>query len=764
MKTSLLMQVRPQSYARFIALPILGSIVEEFVEWLSRRGYKRSTIGLELYVLKQVVQWLQTQHIRTLPELTEDVLTRTYDRCHGHGPNVGGTLRELRLFLCERKLIARCAPVPKPPSEKELESFATHLRDVRGLSERTVDGIINRLRPFFKMLRFDHSQKVLTRLRHSQIDAFIQIASKTNNRFSLQHVVTALRGYCRFLHARGIIPRPLHEQIDTPRIYRLERLPRAAEWSQVQALLRSINQNGTEALRDFTILYLAAAYGLRSCELVTLKLEDIDWHQGLLRVPQTKTKQTLNLPLTDEAGDVLCRYLRSGRPLSNYRELFLRLRAPAGPLGPTAVREILEHRIRDGGLRFPSMGVHALRHSFALRLLQSNVAMKTIGDLLGHRDPDSTAVYLRLGVADLREVGLPVPRPDAQSLPINESAKAPSSKKLPGKGAFGHPQWVFSSRLGRSMQRYLAIKCALGRTYTNEKRTLLGWDCFLHRRGVHNVSQDSFRLWSTTLDHLTPTVRRSRMRIVRNFLLFHAREHPGYFVPDKALFPKPHPKHTPRLISESEMSRLLRAIKHLPRCNNPFRAETMRIAFVLLYCCGLRRGELLRLRLQHCDLAKRLLRIERTKFHKSRLVPFPSSVADELQSYLQFRRKNHLPMEEDSFLIWNRRRRKSDTGFTGTGLRSTWGQLCRMVGVFDPKGRCARIHDLRHSFAVNALQRWYVQGEDVQAKLPHLATYMGHVCAASTHYYLHLTPELRKAANERFNRRFAPLFAEGGVA
>jgi integrase len=93
-----------------------------------------------------------------------------------------------------------------------------------------------------------------------------------------------------------------------------------------------------------------------------------------------------------------------------------------------------------------------------------------------------------------------------------------------------------------------------------------------------------------------------------------------------------------------------------------------------------------------------------------------------------------------------------------------WRRLCVSVKVLNAQGHPPRLHDLRHSFACNALQRWYTQGADVQTKLPHLATYLGHVSAVSTYYYLQLTPELRQSASQRFHQRFSPLLtAEGGV-
>jgi integrase/recombinase XerD len=118
----------------------------------------------------------------------------------------------------------------------------------------------------------------------------------------MQHIVATVRAFLQRQHAQGMLSRTLHLQIDTPRTYRLERLPRALPWAQIQALLGSIDRSERFGLRDFTLLYLAAAYGLRSGELVRLTLGDINWRGSTLRVSQTKTKNAIQLPLTDEAA------------------------------------------------------------------------------------------------------------------------------------------------------------------------------------------------------------------------------------------------------------------------------------------------------------------------------------------------------------------------------------------------------------------------------------------------------------------------------
>jgi integrase len=196
---------------------------------------------------------------------------------------------------------------------------------------------------------------------------------------------------------------------------------------------------------------------------------------------------------------------------------------------------------------------------------------------------------------------------------------------------------------------------------------------------------------------------------------------------------------------------------------NRLRAPTIRLALLLLFCCGLRRGELLRLRLQDFDSDEGLLRIEATKFHKSRLVPLSRSVHEEIRRYQQERKAVGVPCNPDSPLVW------SDCGVNGKhtycapALAHNWRLLCLASDILDERGRPPRLHDLRHSFAVAALRRWYTKGCDAQNKLPLLATYMGHVSAASTHLYLHLTPELREAANWRFHRHGSAILDERGV-
>jgi len=169
----------------------------------------------------------------------------------------------------------------------------------------------------------------------------------------------------------------------------------------------------------------------------------------------------------------------------------------------------------------------------------------------------------------------------------------------------------------------------------------------------------------------------------------------------------------------------------------------------------IRRGELLKLTEADYDRREATLHIRATKFYKSRLLPIHEGIANEIEKYLSVRAKLKLPSSPDTPLIWNATR--GGRPYTGTSISYCIKPLLHQCGIKAASGRTPRIHDFRHAFAVNALLRWYRSGADVDARLPLLATYMGHGSALSTHHYLHFIEPMRAAASERFARRYGSL-------
>ena len=316
------------------------------------------------------------------------------------------------------------------------------------------------------------------------------------------------------------------------------------------------------------------------------------------------------------------------------------------------------------------------------------------------------------------------------------------------------------SPLGPQIAAYLTLKKALGRRFAAETDVLVHFDRFLVERRLSTLTPDAFTAWILTFAHLTPTVRRNRMRIVRNFCLYLRRSDRDCFVPDPSGFPAPHVPRRPHIFSEEQIAQLLRIATNLPSGSTSLlRAEVFRIAIVLLYTAGLRRGELVRLVISDYDATERTLLVRTSKFHKSRLVALSRSAASEMERYLRARRR--LPHSADApLLVSNHHGLKAYSGGSfGLAMRC----LFRMADIRTPEGRFPRVHDLRHTYAVHALLRWYRAGVDVQAKLPALATAMGHVSIASTAYYLALLEPVAQAASARFARRCRGIFATSGA-
>ncbi len=555
----MLIQLRPKAHAAYQSLPVLGPIVDEFSDWAHRCGYEHRSFESQFGNIRYLANFLHRRGLRSFRELTSLDFDSAWTQLRKKNRGRGCTVRQVQRFLQQVYSLVQESSTPATSSEIELRRYAAHLQRVHGFAEHTIACHTSCLKAFLKFIAYERCPSAISSLTIEQIESFVRVQARICNRFSLQHVVGYMRGFLRFQYTEGKLSRPLHSAIDTPRIYRLERLPRALSWPQVQALLRSVDRRQPYGLRDYTILFLMAAYGLRSSEVVALTLDDINWRAGVLRIPQRKTHRDLILPLTDEVGNVLQRYLKKGRRPSPRRELFFRMRAPFGPLDSTSVHDIFNHRIRCSGLNIPAQGTHCLRHSLAVRLLRQGVSLKTIGDTLGHCDPESTAVYLRLAVDDLREVGLPVPKGASTGDLPDPDWKRRLPRVRSGIGPYPPPPTRFRSGLGDSMQRYIATKQALGRQFVNEARVLLDWDSFLYERQGRSkaVGRDSFNDWAHRLGRLSSSVRRHHSRIVGNFLLFHSRHSPAGFVPDLTAFPHSSPPRPPRLVSALEMARAL---------------------------------------------------------------------------------------------------------------------------------------------------------------------------------------------------------------
>jgi integrase/recombinase XerD len=406
----MLQSLLPKAHRKFRALPLLGSVADGFDDWLTASGYTPGSRKFSIRFLRHADADLLKRGVRKVTELSRSILYDSWHDLIKVFPNEAGTVRTLARYLNAVGTIATGTIEEAPlvsPATVVSDEYAAFLNNVRGCSPSTISHHSSASRCF--LYHLEASGVALCSVHPRDIEAYITQAGKRLCRASLQHEVAAVRGLLRFLATDGRVRTGLDRQIDTPRLYRLEQLPRALPWDTVTTLLKSIDRKSDMGLRDYAMFLLIATYGLRASEVVSISLDDIRWRQGSLRIHQRKTSSPLELPLTNEVSGALVKHLQRTPPTAPYRKVFLRMRAPIGLLKPTAITEAFQALVRKSGLEIPFNGPHCLRHSLAVQLLRNGTPLKTIGDILGHRSAESTSVYLRLATGDLREVSLPVP-------------------------------------------------------------------------------------------------------------------------------------------------------------------------------------------------------------------------------------------------------------------------------------------------------------------------------------------------------------------
>lgn len=305
---------------------------------------------------------------------------------------------------------------------------------------------------------------------------------------------------------------------------------------------------------------------------------------------------------------------------------------------------------------------------------------------------------------------------------------------------------------------YLGSRHALGRAYRKEEPILGNLRRFLAQMEAADLDQALFEQWRARLNGRSPNTRVIHDQTVFKFCRYRWRNNPACFVPDRDSLARGKPSPLPMLIEPEQIIRLLAYVSALhPAYNSPLQPQAMRLAVVLLYTAGLRRGELIRLTLGDVEAQPGVLRIRESKFHKSRWVPLSASAYGELKHYLAARQQAGFDQNPVAPLLCTRGSR----AYTARGMYSAIKRHLRYAGIHDDCGRCPRIHDFRHSFAVAALLRWYEADADVQSNLPKLALYMGHVSIVSTASYLRWMPAVLSRASERFARACEDVLAGG---
>ncbi len=318
----------------------------------------------------------------------------------------------------------------------------------------------------------------------------------------------------------------------------------------------------------------------------------------------------------------------------------------------------------------------------------------------------------------------------------------------------------FLSALGNRFSDFLAFRRLGGIDSKSDLALLRSFDRFLAQQGFRGLwpTRELITEYLASIGHLNPRTQQNRLSLIRQFCRYLCQFEPPCFVPEDLL-----PRQPPRLpdahiYTKTEIQAILQAARALPPPGS-LRPKTYATLFGLLYTTGLRCGEAFALNLRDVNLVDHVLFIHKGKFGKSRWVPISASTAGALEQYLEERSRAAPPEPQSPFFIT-----RNAGQLYHTNVELAFRQVLERCGLRGGKG-CPgpRLHHLRHSFACNRVLAWSREGKDINALLPVLATYLGHVSIASTQVYLHASAELLEQASERFHENFRQNISPKGM-
>jgi integrase/recombinase XerD len=399
-----------------------ASKIHSYLAWMTERGYARRTMAQNLYPLFSFSDYLAGRGVKTIEEIPAYVssfvhswVQKSKRKRKTKDPRRLGkeVTHYIKSFLRFLEKTGELKPSLAPPSDldsslqKILTDFVSFYRTERGLAEPTLSLYSLYVRRFLAHVQTLGDHPCSQWNRQILYDYLSKEGMRVGRR-GMHCVCSALRSLFRFLQVQGQPLAPGLATFPRPRIYRQESLPRFLHADQIQQVLESVDRTTKPGVRDYAILMLLIAYGMRGAEVARLTLDDLDWVASKIYLKNRKTRRSDVLPLSVPAGEAIIEYLRKGRPQTGLRQLFFSLPAPIRPLrSGSSVSRIAKKYLLVSGIPLPGRpGAHLFRHSLAHRLLAEGMPYKVIGDFLGHLSASSTSVYLKVDMEGLAQVAL----------------------------------------------------------------------------------------------------------------------------------------------------------------------------------------------------------------------------------------------------------------------------------------------------------------------------------------------------------------------
>ena len=389
--------------------------IQTFATWLTGEGYAQKTVQLKLGLLVDLGEWLGRTG-RTITNLDEQLLQAfaEHQQLRVHEGHNLKTLQQFLEYLRGRDVVPDRKLVPEQlPWAELLSQYEKYMHSERGLMAATISHYQYFVGKFLQE-RFPKGLILTQEVRAYDISAFVLRHSQSWSVKSTQLMTTALRSFFRYLFQKGELPANLAASVPTVANRRLSTVPRYLPPQEVERVLQACNRGTAVGRRDYAILLLLARLGLRAGEVVALQLEDINWRAGEILV-RGKGWLHERMPLPVDVGEALASYLRQDRPPCQTRRVFVCAKPPRrGFAHSDAVTVIVRRALERTDVHPPFKGAHLFRHSLATFTLRSGATMGEVGEVLRHRDPNTTAIYAKVDFEGLRSLAQPWPTGGAQ--------------------------------------------------------------------------------------------------------------------------------------------------------------------------------------------------------------------------------------------------------------------------------------------------------------------------------------------------------------
>ena len=385
---------------------------------LARSGYAVSTTRLYLRACRRFSWWLSVDPDKP-STINESIISRFLSEhlpncdCSPRCPAIANARAALRHLLRHFRIRFGEAQTGKPGSHDavalELASYGEYLTNVCGVAAATK---LYRVRYVEELLRdqFGYRKIEINVLSPRVLSVYVSRRASGCKPGTISVITGSIRSYLRFLQLRGDIETELFRAIPSVPKWTLSEYPTVLSEDQVKLLLGSFDRSRPSGIRDYAMALCMLRMGMRVSEVATLRLENLDWSSSVIGIRRTKSRKSRHLPITRECGQSLVRYLKKGRPRTESRNVFVRHRVP---VGEAVSRELVRGAMRRAHARagFPPTwtGTHLLRHTAAAGMYSKGATLKELADILGHDSIDTTTIYTKVNIPELRTVALPWP-------------------------------------------------------------------------------------------------------------------------------------------------------------------------------------------------------------------------------------------------------------------------------------------------------------------------------------------------------------------